>query len=159
MASLQSWSSKKNELIKIAVIYEAEYLTPEAQNSILKILEDTPSKTLIVLCTSDVANLLQTIKSRCKIYKIDYEQSRENSILNKLENSNLLQREKVLYELLTDNTKKNIQKLIENLIREHLQSKKQNKNMIEFLYKMQIANYNGANPKLILDNINFKLSQ
>ncbi|MDO8551160.1 MAG: hypothetical protein Q7S03_00555 [bacterium] len=52
---------------KVAIIKEADRLTFEAQGALLKILEEPPGKTLFLLTTLDLNNLLPTIPSRCQI--------------------------------------------------------------------------------------------
>lgn len=51
---------------KIAIILEAEKLTFEAQGALLKILEEPPGETILILTTADENNLLPTIVSRCQ---------------------------------------------------------------------------------------------
>lgn len=51
-----------------AVIIDAyEDITPEAQNALLKILEEPPSNTIIAIITSKKELFLPTIISRCKV--------------------------------------------------------------------------------------------
>lgn len=50
----------------VAIIFEAEKLTVEAQNAFLKTLEEPPENTTILLCTSNEDLLLETVNSRCK---------------------------------------------------------------------------------------------
>ena len=52
------------------VIEESEALTREAQNSLLKLLEEPPADTVIVLTTSNLTSLLPTIRSRSQIIRI-----------------------------------------------------------------------------------------
>ncbi|MEI7578770.1 MAG: hypothetical protein WCJ58_01875 [bacterium] len=52
---------------KLGIIYNAENLTIEAQNSLLKLLEEPNKFTQIILCTSNHRRLLSTIISRCEI--------------------------------------------------------------------------------------------
>lgn len=47
-------------------IYKAQNMTPEAQNAILKILEEPPKYLIIVLFVDNTAKLIPTIISRCK---------------------------------------------------------------------------------------------
>ncbi|MFA6254513.1 MAG: DNA polymerase III subunit delta' [Patescibacteria group bacterium] len=54
---------------KIAVINEAQTLSSEAANSLLKTLEEPTPKTIIILLTTSLASLPQTIVSRCQILK------------------------------------------------------------------------------------------
>jgi len=51
---------------RAAVIADAEWLNLEAQNALLKLLEEPPDRTCIVLVTVSPAGLLATIRSRCQ---------------------------------------------------------------------------------------------
>lgn len=64
--SLSSYQSK----MKAAVIFRAEKMTLEAQNALLKNLEEPPENTLIILLTQDYELLLPTIISRCQVIKL-----------------------------------------------------------------------------------------
>ncbi|MFG6356430.1 MAG: DNA polymerase III subunit delta [Acetatifactor sp.] len=50
---------------KVYIINEAEKMTPQAQNAILKTLEEPPEYAVILLLVSNVNSLLPTILSRC----------------------------------------------------------------------------------------------
>lgn len=58
-----------NSAYKIAVIDNAERLTPEASNALLKTLEEPPGEAVLILTTKDYSNLLPTIVSRLRIIK------------------------------------------------------------------------------------------
>lgn len=66
---------------KTAIIPEAEKLTQEAQNALLKTLEEPPEDTLIILTAPKESFLLPTIVSRCKIIRLKAEA--EISLSNK----------------------------------------------------------------------------
>ena len=51
---------------QIAIIYEAEKLTTQAQNSFLKTLEESGDDTIYILCVDNEKNVLPTIYSRSK---------------------------------------------------------------------------------------------
>ena len=55
---------------KIGVIYEADRMNEEAQNALLKTLEEPPPDTTLILCTANPASLLPTTRSRCQIVKL-----------------------------------------------------------------------------------------
>ncbi len=58
------------EPFKIAVIAEADRMTPQAANSILKMLEEPPQNWMFILTASDSSRLLPTILSRCNEIKL-----------------------------------------------------------------------------------------
>ena len=52
---------------KVYIMNEAEKMTPQAQNALLKTLEEPPAYAVILLLTSNVEALLPTIISRCVV--------------------------------------------------------------------------------------------
>ena len=50
---------------KVYLVFEADLMTVSAQNSFLKILEEPPSYTVIILVTNHAQSLLETVLSRC----------------------------------------------------------------------------------------------
>jgi DNA polymerase-3 subunit delta' len=54
---------------KIYIINQAEKMTVEAQNALLKTLEEPPKYAMIILITNNKESLLDTIKSRCELIK------------------------------------------------------------------------------------------
>lgn len=65
---LINWSQKTAQLgrAKIAVIQRAERMNRNAQNALLKLLEEPTDQTLLVLGTSSQQALLPTVRSRCE---------------------------------------------------------------------------------------------
>lgn len=54
---------------KVYIIDDSEYMTKEAQNCLLKTIEEPPEFVTVILITSNENKILNTIKSRClKIY-------------------------------------------------------------------------------------------
>ena len=49
-----------------AVVADAERLNEHAQNSLLKLLEEPPPRTCLILASADTASLKATIRSRCQ---------------------------------------------------------------------------------------------
>ena len=52
---------------KAVILKEAHLLTPEAQNALLKVLEEPPANTIIILTAENEDALLPTVRSRCTI--------------------------------------------------------------------------------------------
>ncbi|MCI5938122.1 MAG: DNA polymerase III subunit delta' [Eubacterium sp.] len=50
---------------KIYIVPEAETMTVEAQNALLKTIEEPPEYGVVILLTSNISELLPTIQSRC----------------------------------------------------------------------------------------------
>lgn len=55
---------------RVAIIENAQHMTIEAQNALLKILEEPPSDTVIVLTTISIYDLLPTITSRAQHFTL-----------------------------------------------------------------------------------------
>jgi len=60
-------SSHQKNGRKVAIIYDAHQMNLNASNALLKILEEPPNDSVIILTTSDISSLLPTIKSRSRI--------------------------------------------------------------------------------------------
>ncbi len=63
------WQRPNTSTRRTLIIDNAELLTTEAQNALLKITEEPPASALLILITSDIESILPTILSRLpKIY-------------------------------------------------------------------------------------------
>lgn len=54
---------------KVVIIEDASVMTTEAQNALLKTLEEPPEEAILILGAPSDANLLPTILSRCEIHR------------------------------------------------------------------------------------------
>ena len=59
-------SSWKDSWRKIGIIYDCDRMNKEAQNALLKTLEEPPPNTVIILVTGNPSSLLPTTRSRCQ---------------------------------------------------------------------------------------------
>ena len=55
---------------KVVIIHEGNKLTIQAQNALLKTIEEPPSGVYIIILCESLELILDTIKSRCEIYKL-----------------------------------------------------------------------------------------
>ena len=55
---------------KVIIIYHGEKLTIQAQNALLKTIEEPPNDVYIIITTESTELILDTIKSRCQIHKL-----------------------------------------------------------------------------------------
>lgn len=55
---------------RIALLLNFQEATPNAQNALLKTLEEAPSKVILIITADSVENLLPTIVSRCEILRL-----------------------------------------------------------------------------------------
>ena len=56
---------------KVIIIYKSESMTEVAQNSFLKTIEEPPKGVYIILLCENMERILDTIKSRCEIFKLN----------------------------------------------------------------------------------------
>lgn len=75
---------------KFVIIEKAQALTDEAQNALLKILEEPPKQAIIVMETADEKRLLPTIRSRVLIKHVFNHQEIATSDLSILEVENTI---------------------------------------------------------------------
>ena len=62
-----SIASKPNEAkFRMVLILNADKMNPQAQNALLKMLEEPPEKTFFVLISQEISSFLPTIISRCR---------------------------------------------------------------------------------------------
>ncbi|MCY6370266.1 DNA polymerase III subunit delta' [Clostridium ganghwense] len=55
---------------KVIIIYESHKMTVEAQNALLKTIEEPPKGVTLILLSESLELILETIRSRCQIHKL-----------------------------------------------------------------------------------------
>ena len=99
---------------KVYVIDNADTITMQAQNALLKTLEEPPHYVVIVLITSKYNSLLNTIRSRSQ--KIDFNKLDQNDIINYMQNNNYkMSLEQNLFFALIDGSIGKIPEIVENM--------------------------------------------
>lgn len=56
---------------RVYILDECHMLTNEAQNALLKALEDAPLHTFFMLCTTNPEKLLRTVRTRCESFQVE----------------------------------------------------------------------------------------
>lgn len=102
---------------KALLVYRAERMSPQAQHSFLKTLEEPKGKTLIILLSAKPEFLLPTIKSRCQEIKFlgTQKQPPENKEILQIINGNLA--EKFRYAKAVNLEGENFNDILNNLQR------------------------------------------
>jgi DNA polymerase III subunit delta' len=98
---------------RVVIVDGADKMNNNSQNAILKVLEEPPAKTVILLTANNIGAFLPTIKSRCRSLKLDpISQDNISTLMSKF------------YPTLTDEDKNKISMLSEGSIGEAMQIQK-----------------------------------
>lgn len=79
---------------KVVLIWNAEKINTEAANAMLKLLEEPPERTIIIMTVSDTAALLTTINSRCQ--RIQMHRIEDATLAGYLRTAHSLQEDRAL---------------------------------------------------------------
>lgn len=69
---------------KVYIFRDGDYMNTEAQNAALKLLEEPPKGVILILCTTNPATLLSTVRSRCVLMTFAGNSDSANSELEQL---------------------------------------------------------------------------
>lgn len=158
VADLTEWAFRKSSELRLIVINNAELLTDQAQNALLKLIEEPPENILITLITNNANSILTTILSRCLRIRT-VQQNKEIDITEALNfiNSNYLERGRIIDRMFNnDLTRIQASKFVESILKAKL-TKKDAKNFDEIrgIYK---GIKRGTNLKLCFDYLNILLN-
>lgn len=155
-----------DDQLKILIINDSHLLTEEAQNSILKILEEPYEQSLIILRCQNINYLLETVVSRCRVEYFDKNPSNQNNIIDRLLGLNFFERGKYLEELAEKYSRYELKLIFSQVFDRILLMN--NYNDIEILLKenfkdelinLLISVDSSINMKIILNNINVKIKK
>lgn len=154
---------------KALIINDAHLLTVEAQNALLKLLEEPPVHATIILTLPQKDILLPTICSRCTITELDdntgsvVDTTSQQEMINSLLNLSVNQKLKLAQDVAKnkDETAQWIEKSIfalrEQLLTEIMEKDTVNKKTIELLKSFQwghlVISTTNTNPRLLLENL------
>ena len=122
-AKVRLRADKKDGISRVLAVYEAHKLTNEAQNALLKTIEETAARTLVLLVADDSSALLRTVRSRCleiKVLPLTAEDIRTSSFAKGVDENQV----KVAIALSGGNPDK-VQKLLTSGVPESIQTAKQ----------------------------------
>ncbi|MEP7103480.1 MAG: hypothetical protein ABI721_02095 [Candidatus Dojkabacteria bacterium] len=153
LKKFSSWLWNRNDELKVLIVFQAEKLTLEAQNSLLKIVEEPPEKTVIILSSRNSDTLLQTINSRC-ITMGKVSKSNDAVQMPAFLQGNYINRIKLIDSLTKeDNSRENALKLVEELINYYLEDKEYRMKSDKLL-EIYLGIKSGTNLKLSLSLVN-----
>jgi len=152
---LAAWAYRKSTELRLLIIEKADILTDQAQNSLLKLIEEPPENILAILVTSNPNLTLPTILSRCLVIKgedVDSQKFEKSTILNFIK-ANYLERSRIIDKMISEDMKRN---LASEFIEEILKLKLENKDVknIEDIENVYRGIKRGVNLKLCFDYLN-----
>ncbi|MCX7695721.1 MAG: AAA family ATPase [Caloramator sp.] len=97
---------------KVVIIKGADLITIQGQNAFLKTLEEPPLDTTIIMLAENINLILDTIKSRCQIYKLN--RIPTNKVKEYLLSINVEEQKSELYSNLSDGIIGNALKMLDS---------------------------------------------
>jgi len=155
VSNLAEWAYSKNQDLRVLIIENANLLTDQAQNSLLKLVEEPPENILIVLVSINSNSILPTILSRCLTIKGEniYEDGYQMNDIIKFISSNYLERSRIIDRMFSEDLKRGkAAGFIEGILKLKL-DKKDVKN-IEEIQNAYRGVKRGVNLKLCFDYLN-----
>lgn len=151
---INDWVWMKSDFTKVLIISSAEKMTPQAQNSILKIVEEPPESTVIILVSQNPDMLLDTIRSRCITIDSEIEKKEENlERAEQFSKMNFIERISFIDGLLKEeNSRELALNLLEELINYFIGTKR-DVNVLESLKEIYIGIKAGSNTRAGLEYI------
>lgn len=152
---LSEWAYRKSDELRLLIIENAEVLTEQAQNSLLKLIEEPPENILITLVVSNINSILTTILSRCLIVdsqSLGTSAVNDKDIVNFMQ-ANYLERSRIIDKMFSENIKRaEASEFIEAILRHKLKYvDTKNTDEIENVYR---GIKRGVNLKLCMDYLN-----
>lgn len=148
------WQKPLRSRKKTLIISEADNLTPEAQNAVLKIAEDPPAHGLIMLLVKNPDTLLPTVRSRFqKIYLSDLIEVvlEDENLAKDFLRSDIAKRKEIIKDIVEDDQK--IEVFITALIKELRRDKIKNWTILkDLLNRWTIINNFNTNKRLQLES-------
>lgn len=151
-----------NSAIKMGVVKDAQALTVEAQNALLKTLEEPPPRTRLVLEAPSSDMLLPTIASRCHIIHLKESEWEQNdvtaimAVIDQIAGAPIAQRIELIDEIskTRDDAKLWVGKAIAAVRKNMLEGKERNAaKILRGLLTAQNQLSGNVTPKLVLDNL------
>ena len=126
---------------KVFIINDSENMTQEAQNSLLKTLEEPPEYVVIIMITSNENMLLNTVKSRC--VKLNFQgltKQEMSKYISQSENESYSRMSDTLFEMCNGSIGKLIK--VSNNIDEYNQVEKATNNLLKGGVKNSVDMFN-----------------
>lgn len=155
---------------KIGVITSAEKMTKEAQNALLKTLEEPPKNTFLILTTISVNKLLPTIISRCQVleFKVDKKGQTDSNIAQTILKADIIERFRIVEQIVQQKDKlkmsEDINDLIEKLLlyfrKQLLKIGKNNQDIIKIIDLIETTRTaidKNVNKRLAIENLMINL--
>lgn len=109
---------------KVLMLFDIEFMNPSSANAFLKLLEEPPARTIILMTTNNIHKILPTITSRC--LKMQIPLPSDEAIIEVLNKSNIKLENKLIISLANNSISKAIE------IHESV-NESDRKNLLDFL--------------------------
>jgi len=149
---LERWAIGKPLLGEVkAYLLIAKSITLEAQNALLKILEEPPLGTYIFINLQSLGGILPTFISRIKILNFSESDSKDDIAAKKFLVSSIKEKLSLIHSLSKKEDKNQMKELLKNLEEIACQNNLPAENLKNILTAKIFASARGSSPKMLLE--------
>jgi len=146
---------------KLAVLERIENLTLEASNALLKVLEEPPGKSILILQSFKKEKILSTIISRCQLIRNNYEEKESCPAIYlppaKIAALTIKERFDYAAQLVSEENLPRVINLWEEDFRKNLLQEKDVRPILKEIYKTRSLLSTNTSLKLLLENLLLKM--
>ena len=158
-----SWIYLKSSDLRVVVVFNSHTMTIEAQNKLLKVSEESPNNSHLILICDNEESIIQTLRSRFELIYLNDSISKKTINIDELLEHSFFTRESVIEQFIKNNNTNDFKNLIEDSIKytlnKYVNINNKSKEVIEYFINMDIKLNKSSNKKIFTYLFNIGLEK